>query len=115
MCTAVVLVLAGLALGAAPPGKLTPEQVKLLRQRPFLGVNEQTLEIELRVYGPWDRQIERTAARLGDYLQFRGQWAKAAVCLRAVLEVRKKLDGEGHWRTVDARLGVEDVLAQAKR
>jgi CHAT domain-containing protein/Tfp pilus assembly protein PilF len=109
------LLLAGVALGAAPPARLTPEQVKLLRERPWFGVNAKTLEIELRVFGPWHRQVETTADRLGDVHQARGEWMQEAKYRRVVIEARRALLGEGHYRTVDARLDLAEALAQPRR
>ncbi len=112
---ALLLVLAaGVAWGAAPPAAFTPEQAGLLRGRPWLGVSEKTLEIELSVYGPWHRQAERSARLLGDQYWTRGEWPKAAECRRVVLEARRRLDGEGHWKTVDARLDLEEAVARQK-
>jgi CHAT domain-containing protein/Tfp pilus assembly protein PilF len=110
-----VLVLAAMVFGAAPPARPTPEQVKLLRQRPWFVTNEKTLEIELRVFGPWHRQVEKTADRLGDVHQARGEWMQEAKCRRMVLEARRALLGEGHWQTVDARLALAESLAQPGR
>src|SRR4051812_37443229 len=110
-----VVLAAGMAFAAAPPARLTAEQEKLLRERPWFGVDGKTLEIELRVYGPWHRQVERTADRLGDQYQARGKWAREADLRRIVIEARRRLDGERHWRAADARLDLAEALAQAKR
>jgi CHAT domain-containing protein/tetratricopeptide (TPR) repeat protein len=109
------LLLVGLGCGAAPPARLTPGQAKVLAERPWFVTNGKTLEIELQVYGPCHRQPEKTAIRLGRQYWDQGDWAKHAACLRYVVEVRRKLDGEHHWKTVDARLALADSLAQAKR
>ena len=69
---AVVLALAGLTLGAAPPARLTPGQGKLLRERDgswdaglkswrggkrdeAVRLLRKVLEIESGVLGPWHR------------------------------------------------------------
>jgi CHAT domain-containing protein len=109
------LLLAGLAYGAAPPARLTPEQAQLLRQRPWFGVNAKTLEIELRVFGPWHRQVEKTAERLGNAHQSPGEWAREAKYRRVVIEARRALLGDGNYRTVDAWLKLAEALAQQKR
>jgi CHAT domain-containing protein len=110
-----LVLLAGLASAAAPPAALTAEQVKLLRDRPWFGVGDKTLELELRVYGPWSRQAEKTAERLAQQHAEGQEWTKEAACRRVVLEACRKLDGERHWKTVDARLALAEALAQAKR
>jgi CHAT domain-containing protein/tetratricopeptide (TPR) repeat protein len=109
------LLLAGMACGAAPPARLTPEQVKLLRQRPWFVTNEKTLDIELRVYGPWHRQVEKTAESISNAHQARGEWAQEAKYRRVVLVARQALLGEGHWQTVDARLALAEALTQTRR
>src|SRR5947208_2606616 len=98
-----LVVVAVMACAAAPVARLTPGQEKLLRDRPSSGVAEKTLEIELLVYGPWHRQVEETAGHLAHQNQMRGEWAKEAARRRTVLEARRRLDGEGHWRTTDAK------------
>src|SRR5262245_20284537 len=94
--------LAGLSLGAGPPARLPPEQARSLRERPWFVVNEKTLDIELRVYGPWHVQVEGTANRLAERYSVLGEWAKEAKCRRVAFEARKRLDGEGHWRAVNS-------------
>jgi tetratricopeptide (TPR) repeat protein len=93
----------------------TPEQVKLLRERPWFGVTEKTLEIELKVYGPWHRQVETSAEQLGNIYRAQGKWEQEAKCRRVVIEARRALLGADHWRTVDARLELTEALAQQKR
>jgi tetratricopeptide (TPR) repeat protein len=109
------MLLAGLACGAAPPTVPTPEQGKLLRERPWFGVTEKTLEIELKVYGPWHRQVETSAEQLGNSYRTQGKWEQEAKCRRVVIEARRALLGTDHWRTVDARLELAEALAQQKR
>src|SRR5262249_24486896 len=70
------LTITSVAWGAAPPARLMPEQAKLLCERPWFVVNAKTLEIELRVFGPWHRQVEKTAERLGNAHRARGEWEK---------------------------------------
>ncbi len=127
-----ILVVAGMAVGAAPPAALTGKQATLLlrrtasweaglrawkegRQAEAIVALEEVLRIELAVHGPWHREPESTADRLGDWHQERGEWAKSAECRRVVIAARRRLDGEGHWRTVDARLELADALAGATR
>ncbi len=106
---------AGLAWGAAPPAAFTAGQRAALAGRPWVGVWPKTLEIELAVYGPWHRQVERTAERLGDTHRSAGEWAEEAACRRVVIAARVRLDGEGHWRVADARLELAESLAQPGR
>src|SRR5262249_52363413 len=115
------LVVAGLAFGAAPPAKLTPEQRKLQgecgalwnaglrawdagKQAEAIAALERALELQRRVSGPWHRGTDLIADKLGDFHQARGEWAKEAKCRRVVVESRRALLGEGRWPTVDARL-----------
>src|SRR5262245_43934798 len=107
------LLLAATALGAAPPLLLAPEQVRLLRERPWFGVNEKTLEIELRVYGPWHRQVEKTAVRLGNRHLANKEWKQAARCFGVAAEARLALDGAGHWGAVDARWAAQEAQMRA--
>jgi CHAT domain-containing protein/Tfp pilus assembly protein PilF len=126
------LLLAGLACGAAPPARLTPEQVKLLRERNVLWdavvkawkagkqaeaitALEKVLRIERDTVGPWHRGTEKTADVLAFCYQARGGWGQEAKYRRMVIEARRMLDGAGHYRTVDARLQLAEALAQAKR
>jgi CHAT domain-containing protein/Tfp pilus assembly protein PilF len=126
------LLLAGLTCGAAPPARLTPEQVKLLRQRNALwnaglqawkagkqgeaiAALEKVLRIERDTLGPWHRDTETTADRLGDWHRARGKWEQEANYRCVVIEARRMLYGKGHYRTVDARLELAEALAQAKR
>src|SRR5262245_53374299 len=94
MSRAAMCVMAGLALAAGPLPLLSPEQKEQLRQRPLWGVSEKALQIELRVYGPWHRQVDKTARRLAAQHAQRGEWDKAVECRRFVLEARRMLDGE---------------------
>ncbi len=124
-------VMAGPAWGAAAPARPTPEQAKLLRQSrsladagakawmagrhaDALASLETTLAIELRVVGPSHRRTEETAFRLGEALQLRGEWLRAEECRRLVLEARRRLHGDGHWRTADGCRELMEVLAQAR-
>jgi CHAT domain-containing protein/tetratricopeptide (TPR) repeat protein len=128
----VLLVAALSCLAAAPPAKRTPEQEKLLRLREgwekagFKAWREgrpdeafdllgKILDVELRVLGPWHRDAEDTAKAIAWRRKALGQWDKEAECRRMILEMRRRLDGEGHWKTVDARLGLAEALAQQKR
>jgi CHAT domain-containing protein/Tfp pilus assembly protein PilF len=126
------LLLAGMALGAAPPARFTPEQVKLLRERTVLwkaGLKawkagkqaeaitalEQSLATNVRVCGLLDRITAIIIDRLSNWHQTRGEWAQEVKYRRMGIEARRMLYGEGHYRTVDARLELADALAQAKR
>ncbi|MBY0232866.1 MAG: tetratricopeptide repeat protein [Gemmataceae bacterium] len=128
----VAAVLAAAMLAAAPPAKFTAEQIKTVRQwhelqkvgledwkagkrKEAMGPLGQALEIGLRLVGRWHRGTETTAFELGYAWQTLGEWEKEAECHRIVIEARRRLDGEGHWRTVDARLALAEALAQAKR
>jgi CHAT domain-containing protein/tetratricopeptide (TPR) repeat protein len=123
--------LAGLMLAAGPP-PATHGQREALRQRnalwkaghaawregrqaDALASLHKVLDIERRVLGPWHRDTEQTADRLGDWRQERGEWAEEAECRRAVIDARRRLDGEGHWRTADARREMAESLTQQKR
>ncbi len=129
------LMLCVAALGtcaAAPPAMPTPEQGDLLRQRDAMwdaamkawqekkhadaiATMGKVLRIEQALLGPWHRGTESTAESLGNSHQARGEWAKEADHRRIVIEARRRLDGEGHYRTVDARLELAEALAQQKR
>jgi CHAT domain-containing protein len=126
-----VAVMAGAAFGAAPPARFTPEQWRTLlwrsrlwkaaeksfkegRHQEDIALIRMILEINLQVLGPWHRHTERTLSSLGNAHQDIGEWASEATCRRAVVEARRRLDGEGHWRTVDARLDVAEALMNAR-
>ncbi len=110
MCAVALLI-----LNAAPPATLTPEQMKLLDSRPWFGVTEKTLEIELSVYGPWHRQVEDSAESLAGSNWFLDDWGGVAKCRRAIVASRERLDGPTHWRTLAARAELAEALAQQKR
>ncbi len=123
---------AGLAWGAAPPAAPTAEQKKQLFKREiWIGVCRRTFEegkkdvaaaaleevlaIELQVFGPWHADTARTAEILARWRRDGGDWAREAERRRTALEARARLRGPGHWQAVDARLGLEEALAQAGR
>jgi tetratricopeptide (TPR) repeat protein len=125
------LLLAGAAFGAAPPAILMPDQMKLLRERnarwnaallawragkqvEAIEALEAALKIDLRLLGPWHRTIDGTANVLATAHRARGEWLKEAASLAVVLEARRRLDGEDHWKTTDARLALAEAKAQAK-
>jgi CHAT domain-containing protein/tetratricopeptide (TPR) repeat protein len=126
------LVLVGMAFGAAPPARLTPEQEKLLRERNALWIAsqkawkagkqaeaiaalEKVLELQQRVNGPSHRLTAVFAEYLGEVHQARGEWEQEAKYRRVRIEALRGLLGEGHYRTVDARLALAEALAQPKR
>jgi CHAT domain-containing protein/Tfp pilus assembly protein PilF len=115
-----VLLLAQWSNACAPPARLTPQQEQLLKQRNALwqqgqqawqqgkhaeAVNclERVLDIHLRVLGLWHRATEGTAAQLAVWEAQCQHWEQVVGHRRRVLEARRRLDGRGHWRTVDAR------------
>jgi tetratricopeptide (TPR) repeat protein len=112
---ALTVALAGACWGAAPPARLTPEQVKLLRERPWFGVTEKTLDIELKVYGTRHLQVEKTAQRLANMHKVRGQWKEEVKYRRVVVEACQALRGDRYFRTVDARWELAEAQAQQKR
>ncbi len=107
--------MAGLAWGTAPPAKPTPEQAKHLRERPWFQTTPKTLEIELRVYGPWHRLVERTAEELAVQEAAAARWEQELQYRRVIVESRRVLDGERHWNTDDARRDLAEASAQKKR
>ncbi|MGL4550763.1 MAG: tetratricopeptide repeat protein, partial [Gemmataceae bacterium] len=127
------LLLASLPLfAAAPPGRPTPEQeTELARREPLeqefaraaeagkpaeaLKAGRAVLDIERRVLGPWHRDTEGTASSLGDFHQGRAEWPEEAEYRRAVLAARRRLDGEGHWRTDEAGRLLAEALAHTRR
>jgi tetratricopeptide (TPR) repeat protein len=76
---------------------------------------EKSLAAHVRVWGPLERTTDIIAERLSDWHQTRGEWVLEAKYRRMVTEARRMLYGEGHYRTVDARLELAEALAQAKR
>ncbi len=123
---------AGMMLAAGPPAKPTPRQEKLLRERGALwaacrkflqegrqaelfAALEKVLQAEREVFGPWHRDTAATAEELANGHQRYGEWAKEAECRRVVVEALRRLDGEDHWRTTEARLELAEALAQPKR
>jgi Tfp pilus assembly protein PilF len=124
------LLLAGMAFGAAPPARLTPEQAKLLRQRDALSEAgkrawqagkqaeaiaslEKALRIQQGLMGPGHRGTENIAGWLAYWHWARGEWGQEARYRRMVSEARRALFGEGHWRTVDARWDAQEATIRA--
>jgi CHAT domain-containing protein len=131
MCGALI-VFTALALGAAPPPYLTPQQQKTLgelrelwqesrrlwragKQDAALAMLRKVLDAQSATIGPYHGATIETLTVLANMHQLRGEFTKEAEYRRAALEARKRLNGEAHWRTVDARLAMEEALAQAKR
>ncbi len=130
---ATLLMLAAMALAAAPPaGPQNEKQARMLRQQAkrwassqdawaagkhadAIAYLEEVLRVEVTVFGPWHRETESTAKRLAEWLEARGEWGREAGYRRMVIEARRRLDGEGHWRTVDARWDLAEALARPKR
>jgi tetratricopeptide (TPR) repeat protein len=126
------LLLVGMAFGAAPPARLTPEQMKLLsernalwnasqkawkagKQKEAIASLENVLELQQRVYGPAHRLTAVFAESLGNLHKARGEWEQEAKYRRVSIEALRGPLGVGHYRTVDARLALEEALAQQKR
>src|SRR5262249_33431485 len=76
---------------------------------------EKVLKIDQDVLGPWQNHTLQAASQLATWHEARGEWARLANCRRLVLDGFLRLHGEGDWRTVNARLGLTEALAQAKR
>ncbi len=130
--TILALLAAGLVRGAAPDAAVTPEQVRPGRHRDALwdrgkeawqagkqdeaiAALEKALAIELQILGPWHRSVEVTAHRLATWHQARGEWRRSADLRRLIFESRRRLDGERHWMTVDARIAWQDVVRHSSR
>ncbi len=129
---AALVLAAVLGLGAAPRALFAPEQGRLLLERNRLSKSsweaweagkhreafadmEKALAMDTSVVGPWHRATAALASTLAHMHQARGEWADEARHRRAVLEACRRLDGEGHWRTTDARIDLAEALAQAGR
>ncbi len=121
-----------LALGAAPPVKVTAEQEAVLQAafRHFVAAQRareegrvedaisslnRWLAVQSRVLGPWHRHTEVSLSQLAYWHRARGDWAREADCWRAVAEARRRLDGEGHPNAREAHLDMTEALAQARR
>jgi CHAT domain-containing protein/tetratricopeptide (TPR) repeat protein len=119
-------------LGAAPTAVPTPEQDKVLQEMVRLwraglkarkeGKEDEAIRLVKRALqkllplcGPYDDGIPILAGNLAAAHQRRGEWADEAECRRLVLVARGRLDGPGHWKTTNARLALEEALAQPKR
>src|SRR5262245_31957145 len=128
----VVLVMAGLAEAAGPWPSLTAEHRRLDRLRDgffdagyrswqagkraeAIAALEKTLVIEMDLVGPWHRSTESTAHWLASCYEACEEWTQSARSWRMVLEARRRLDGEGHWKTAEARMNLAEMLAQKER
>jgi hypothetical protein len=124
--------LSGMAWAAAPPAMPTPEQRKVLRERDaalarartaskerktgeVIAALEQALELNVRVNGPIYRYTEARHLDLSRWMECRQEWGPAIVHRQRVVVARERLDGEAHWRTIDARLALNDARRQSGR
>ncbi len=130
-----VVLVAGIAWGAAPSARkipLTPAQARLLHEqiverakglkarkdgKPDIAIAamEKALAATLRVFGPWHRHVEEIAGELASLHESNDAPGQVTKYKRLMLEARRGLYGERHWKTVNARLGLDEALAQEKR
>jgi hypothetical protein len=91
---------AGLAFGAAPPARLTPQQ-EALRQEEAITRMNRALQAQLRLTGPWHRATAGIASWLANWYQARREWRQEARAWGVMLEACRHLYGERYWRTVN--------------
>ncbi len=114
----------------APPA-LTAEQKTKLRERDNLAEQAEQLRgqgkyqdavapaakamaLTREIRGAEHAEVANALTRLADLQLLAGDVAAAVRSSQAALELRTKLDGAKHWRTADARLGLEFAQKAAK-
>jgi CHAT domain-containing protein/Tfp pilus assembly protein PilF len=128
---ALLLGVAGVAQTAAPPVRLTAEQVGLMRQRDRLllrmqqahkaGKHDEAVELcsravrlQRRLSGDVDVGVAAGLQALARLEEARGGWLAAIRAESEAATVLARLFGEDHWKSVDSRLAVEDVRLLAR-
>jgi hypothetical protein len=111
---------------------LTPEQTARLQERnkvwgeaarawrageakKAIAALEKVLAVNADVLGPWHGVTATTALDLANMHQAIADWPGEAKYRAMVLEAQRRLNGNGHWKAIDARLALAEALAQAKR
>jgi CHAT domain-containing protein len=140
-----LLLLVSSVRGAAPPGRLTPQQVELLRQANrsfgqanadfhakqidgFIANGLRGLTLERRVHGEVPPRRHDWLRGLARRLEQGRRWDEAGALRAEVLAGLVRLHGQGDWRVREARLDLEqtrrlagmtdqqrDLLRQAQR
>jgi CHAT domain-containing protein/Tfp pilus assembly protein PilF len=129
--TPLVLLLACLCLeaarGAGPPARLTPRQLREQAERNRLFARARSLadagrtadavaalrrglEIERSLAGELRPSSADEVELLAELLQTREDFPAAIEARRQVLLLQRRRWGRRHWRTVDARLDLEDAI-----
>jgi CHAT domain-containing protein/Tfp pilus assembly protein PilF len=126
------LLLAGVVLGAAPPGRLTPKQVvagrqafalfshakakwKAGKQAEAVASMEKAQREVAAIYGEHHHHSNAILSWLAGWETERGRLKEAAEHRERMWRTMAALRGEGHWKTVDARLALTETLARQKR
>jgi CHAT domain-containing protein/Tfp pilus assembly protein PilF len=97
-----------------PTSEPLPERDQLIRQVDELRragkldeavvAAERALELERAAGSGATADAAEALARLAGLLELAGDWGRAAALRRDALSAREHADGQGHWRTADARL-----------
>ncbi len=123
---------AGVAAGAAPPARLTPEQLALSRdgyaaweqaqadwkagnQADAVATMQKALAITEKVNGRDSSQSQSVYGWLASWEEQIGRPGRAAAHLGRIHHITAALHGAGDWRVADARLQWEDALLAVKR
>jgi tetratricopeptide (TPR) repeat protein len=125
---AVLILILGLASarGAAPPARLTAEQVAWLKERDRLWALLQkqaregqligaqrtcrrVLAVRHQVFGSLHGQVQDTLVLLARLCEARGDWKAALEARREAAAIQGRLWGEGHWKAADARREATDA------
>jgi CHAT domain-containing protein/tetratricopeptide (TPR) repeat protein len=128
---ALVLGVTGLAEAAAPPARLTAEQMRLLYQRDRLGLRTEqaaqagkldeavelcsrALRLQRRVCGDTDAGVVNGLRALAGLEEARGAWLAAIRAGSEAAAVVARLHGDDHWKSVDSRLDLSDIRLRAR-
>jgi CHAT domain-containing protein len=126
-----VLLLAGLAIGAAPPVRLTPDQVAAFRQAlahyhqaqaqwkagkhaEAVASMEKARRGVTDIYGERHLAANVVSTWVAHWETERGHLKEAAEHRERMVRTMAALCGEGHWKTVDARVDLSVVMVLQK-
>ncbi len=121
-----MILVVALAFGAAPLGRLAPDQAALVRRSDMLrddafaawdaGKHAEAVRIALRgldadraIWGRWSRDAFEGSRHVAGWRERLGEWDSAVALRREALAVAERLLGPTHWEAIDARWALADA------